>query len=235
MATQETIEVPIQGMDCAECTMHVQQAIASIPGVEVVKVLLSSEKAIVQHDPHQVNLRHIRQAITDAGYKVTSPDVDPTGQASLGDFNRRVLSLFGVVFAAVLFIVVIGEMFGLFEAVAEIVPWPLGIAIVLLFGYPIFRGVIQSTLKGQITAHTLMSIGAVAALVVGEWATAAVVVFFMRVGEYAERFTTERSRQALKDLTVMSPKKARVERDGEEREVSVEDIRVGETVIVRLT
>ncbi len=233
MATQQTIEVPIQGMDCAECSNHVQQAIESLPGVETVNVFLASEKAVVQLDPHQVDLGRIRQAVADVGYTVASTDVDPHDTAPLGDFNRRVWILFGVVFAAVLFIVVIGEMFGLFEAVTERVPWPLGLTVVLLFGYPIFRGVIRSTLKGQITAHTLMSIGAVAALAVGEWATAAVVVFFMRVGEYAERFTTERSRQALKDLTVMSPQTARVERDGEERELSVEDVQVGETVIVR--
>ncbi len=41
----KTLEVPVQGMDCAECTMHVQKAIAALPGVETVEVYLSSEKA----------------------------------------------------------------------------------------------------------------------------------------------------------------------------------------------
>jgi len=75
--------------------------------------------------------------------------------------------------------------------------------------------------------------GAFAALAVGEWATAAVVVFFMRVGDYTERFTTERARRAVKDLTAMAPQMARVERDGVEREVPVAQVQVGETVIVR--
>ncbi|MFQ5922838.1 MAG: heavy-metal-associated domain-containing protein, partial [Anaerolineales bacterium] len=92
MATQETIEVPIQGMDCAECSMHVQQAIASLPGVETVNVFLSSEKAVVQLDPHQLNLGRIRQAVADAGYTVASPEVDPPDPASLGDLNRQVLT-----------------------------------------------------------------------------------------------------------------------------------------------
>jgi cation transport ATPase len=53
----------------------------------------------------------------------------------------------------------------------------------------VFRNVARATLRGQVISHTLMTVGVVAALVVGQWATAAVVVFFMRVGDYAERFT----------------------------------------------
>jgi magnesium-transporting ATPase (P-type) len=78
-----------------------------------------------------------------------------------------------------------------------------------------------------------MTIGVVAALVVGEWVTAAIVVFFMRVGDYAERFTTERSRQALKHLTGLAPQTARVERSGHEIELPVAQVQVGDIVIVR--
>ncbi len=47
MANPQTLEVPIKGMDCAECTQHVQKAIAKLPGVGSVNVLLGSEKAII--------------------------------------------------------------------------------------------------------------------------------------------------------------------------------------------
>lgn len=82
-------------------------------------------------------------------------------------------------------------------------------------------------------SHTLMSIGALAALIVGQWATAVVVVFFMRVGEYAEHFTTERARRAVKDLTAMAPQMARVEREGREIELPVGEVHVGDVVVVR--
>src|SRR5436190_1353034 len=138
-----TIEVPVHGMDCAECASHVRGAIAALPGVEAVDVLLSSEKAVIRCDPRRVGLRR------------------------------------------------------------------------------------------QVISHTLMSVGVLAALAVGQWATAAVVVFFMRVGDYAEGFTTERSRRALRDLTALAPQTARVERDGAELVVPIGDVRVGETVVVR--
>jgi Cu+-exporting ATPase len=234
MTNQHTIEIPIQGMDCSECTLHVQKAIADLPGVEAVDVFLSSEKAIIQLDPAKVDLPAIRKAVESAGYSIPeSATKQQSTTSTLNDFTRRILTLFGIVFGVVLFIVVVGEWLGLFEAITERVPWWLGLAIVLIAGYPVFLNVIRSTLKGRIISHTLMSLGVIAALAIGQWATAAVVVFFMRVGDYAEHFTTERARRALKDLSAMAPQMARVERDGAEFEVPISEVYAGETVVVR--
>jgi len=78
-----------------------------------------------------------------------------------------------------------------------------------------------------------MTVGVIAALAVGEWATAAVVVFFMRVGDYAEKFTTDRARKAVRDLTAMAPQTARLERDGSEVDVPISEVQPGDVVIVR--
>jgi len=233
MGELKTIEVPIAGMDCTECAQHVQHAIAALPGVEAVNVFLTAEKAVVRFDPMLVDLSAIRKAVEGVGYSV--PVVEPPQPAvsPLGDFSRRVATLLAVVFGAVLFVVVVGEWLGLFEQITRRVPWPIGLAIVIVGGYPVFRNVVRAALRRQVTSHTLMTIGAIAALAVGEWATAAVVVFFMRVGEYAENFTTERARRAVKDLTAMAPQTARVERDGREVEVPIAEVQVGEVVVVR--
>ena len=233
VAGPQTVEVPVLGMDCAECAGHVQHAIAALPGVQSVNVLLSAEKAVVTLDPAHVSMSAIRSAVEGAGYRVPAAATDITPPAATQGFNRQILTLFGLVFGAVLFIVVIGEGLGLFESLTERVPLPIGAVIVLLAGWPIFRNVIRAALKRQVIAHTLMSLGALAALAVGQWATAVVVVFFMRVGEYAERFTTERARRAVKNLTALVPKTARVERDGAEVEVPVAAVGVGDTVVVR--
>jgi Cd2+/Zn2+-exporting ATPase/Cu+-exporting ATPase len=218
-------------MDCAECTQHVQHAIAALPGVDKVDVFLAAEKAIVQIDPARVDLASIRNAVKAAGYSV--PLQADQFAAPQRDYTRSIFTLFGVVFFGVLFVVVIGEWFHLFEAITDRVPWPIGLAIVLIAGYPVFVNVIRAALKKQIISHTLMTIGVMAALIVGQWATAAVVVFFMRVGDYAERFTTERARRAVKDLTALAPRSARIERGGQEVEVPIDQVQIGETVIVR--
>ena len=232
MARLQRLEIPVGGMDCAECTQHVQQAIARLPGVASVDVLLSSEKAIIQMDPALVAMPSIREAVERAGYSVPGPAGETAGRP-LGGFGSRIATLLAVVFGAVLFVVIIGEWLGLFERLTERVPLPLGLALVIVSGWTIFVGVARSVLKRQITSHTLMSLGALAALAVGEWATAAVVVFFMRVGEYAEKLTTEGARRAVKDLTAMAPQMARVEREGAEQEVPIGEIGVGEIVVVR--
>ena len=225
---KQTLEVPVKGMDCAECTQHVKKAIGKVQGVADVEVFLASEKAVVQLDPDLVKLADIRKAVEGAGYSIPEDEASAGGQ-----FHRQVLTLLGIVFGFVLFVVVFGEWLGLFETITARVPLPIGIAIVLVFGYPVFKNVVRATLKGQVISHTLMTVGVLAALVIGEWATAAVIVFFMRVGDYAERFTTERARRAVKDLTAMAPQSARVERDEGEQDVPIEEVQIGETVVVR--
>ncbi len=232
MAQLKTITLPISGMDCAECTQHVQHAIAALPGVESVDVFLASEKATIKLDPALVELNAIRSAVAGAGYGVPATEVATTSQP-FNNFTRRVLTLFGVVFGAVLFVVVVGEWLGLFEQLTERVPFPIGVALVVVSGFPIFVNVIRAALKRQVIAHTMMSLGVLAALAVGQWATAVVVVFFMRVGDYAENFTTERARRAVKDLTALAPQTARVEHDGDEVEIPVAQVVVGQTVVVR--
>ena len=162
-------------------------AIAGLPGVREVNVFLAAEKAVVRLDPEQVDLAVIGKAVRDAGYAVAPPPraSDPgtrTRPGSSGDFTRPILTLFGIVFGVVLFVVVAGEWFGLFESVTARVPWPVGLAVVLAGGFPVFRNVVRAALRRQVISHTLMTLGVIAALAVGQWATAAVVVFFMRGG-----------------------------------------------------
>ena len=111
----QTLEVPIVGMDCAECTWHVQHALVSLPGVESVNVFLASEKAVICLDPTRVDLPAIRKAVEGAGYAVPLALTPLSRAPSLGDFTNRILTLFGIVFVAVLFVVIVGEWLGLFE------------------------------------------------------------------------------------------------------------------------
>lgn len=223
-------------MDCSECAQHVQRAISALPGVASANVLLAAQKAIVQLDSTQVQLPAIHRAVADAGYSVpsasasTAEDVSAARSAQL---SRKLMTVFGLVFGAVLFVVVIGEWLGLFEQITERVPLVVGWALVLLSGWSIFRNVLAAALRRQVTSHTLMSLGVVAALAVGQWATAAVVVFFMRLGAYVEQLTAEGARRAVKDLTALAPQTARVERQEGEHEVPVAEVKAGDVVVVR--
>jgi Cd2+/Zn2+-exporting ATPase/Cu+-exporting ATPase len=233
VANLQTLEVPVQGMDCAECTQHVQRAIAKLDGVKSVDVLLGAEKAIIRLDPQKVDMPAIREAVASAGEYSVPEAVPSSSTRSIGDFNRQLMRLLAVVFGVVLSIVVVGEWLGFFELLNELVPFPIGIALVIAGGWPVYRNVVRAILKRQIISHTVMTLGVLAALAVGEWVTAAIVVVFMRVGEYVESFTTESARRAVKELTAIAPQTARVERDRAEIEVPVGEVKVSEIVIVR--
>lgn len=233
MANLQTLEIPISGMDCAECTQHVQQAIEKLPGVQSVNVFLATEKAIVQLDPDQVDVPHIRTAVQGAGYDVPTSDAPQPAPVSMGDFNRRLTVLLVTVFAIIISVVIFGEGLGLFDFLNARVPFLLGMVLVIAGGYPVFMNVIRATLRRQVISHTLMTLGVIAALVVGQWVTAALVVIFMRIGDYVENFTTESARRAVKELTTLAPQTARVERNGVELEIPVSEVKIGETIIVR--
>lgn len=246
-ASDLTIEIPIHGMDCAECALHVQHALEGVEGVASAQVLLGAEKAIVQIDVSQVSPEKIRQAVAQAGYQtplvgdswsqLTTGGAAPASDLMLKPdpfaFARQIFTVFGLVFGAVLFIVVVGEWLGVFERLSDRLPWWLGLSVVLLGGYPVFWKVLQAAWRRRVISHTLMTLGVLAAIAVGEWITAAVVVFFMRVGDYTENFTAGQARKAVHNLTALAPQVARVERQGEEITLPATQVQVGEVVIVR--
>ncbi len=164
----------------------------------------------------------------------TDASGSPSDQVTLGSrFGRAAFLLFGAVFGVILLVAVLGETLGLLDAVTHQVPRPVWLALIIIGGYPVFRGVLRASLRRRITAHTLMTAGVLAAVAVNEWAAALVVVLFMRIAAYIEGFTTQRARRALRNLAAMAPQMANVERDGTEIQVSVEQLRPGDLVVVR--
>lgn len=229
-----TLELPIGGMDCNACAKKVHRAIQKMPGVASVEVLLNAEKAIINLDPKLVTRDSLVATVKRVGFTVPTPKADTPYYVKEGNnLQRQLFMALGVLFGVILLLVVGGEALGLFEAVTEMVPLWVGTLIVAAFGARIFIDVIKSALRLEVTAQTLMSVGGIAALATGQWDTAAVVVFLMNVGVYIERFTSEKARGLLRELQAMAPVRARVERNGEELEVGIDQVIVGDTVIVR--
>jgi Cu+-exporting ATPase len=179
-------------------------------------------KEIVASEPRQ-----------NASCGCDSPETKPRVEV-LRHFRFGALSLVFLSVAAILLLVgIVGERLGLLErAFAEIPAW-LGFMLVALGGYPIFRGLVRNLRRGRITAHAVMGLGLGAALAVGEYATAVVIVFFMRAGEYIESFTVSRSRAAIRALTEAAPETATILRDGKEHLIRATDLQPGDLVVVR--
>lgn len=192
---------------------------------------LSSGKTVVEFDPGVTGNETLRNTIEEAGF--STKDSSRPEEQSLKSTSKQILSVFGLVTGVVLLVVVIGEWFGVIEAVTEQIPLWIGTGLVVLAALPLFWKVIRSALRGTVISHALMSVGAIAALAAGEWPTGGIVVFFMYVGSYVEQFTSHKSRGALRDLRELAPGKATVLVDGEEVERPAREVREGDIVVVR--
>ncbi len=236
MSTTTTITLPVAGMDCASCAVHVEEAVKKLPGVEKVQVLVAAERATVTYNPEQLGREHIINAIGEAGYSVPDATRAEVVEAQAPS-QHQVSSIIGWgvlgIVALVVIVASLGEQLGLLDRFVERLPWWIPAAAVAIGGYPVFKSVIQSALRKQVTSHTLMSVGVLAAVAIGEWTTAALIVFFMRFADYLEDLTTGRSRQALQKLVALQPATAKVLRDGREVDVSVAQVGLGERVMVR--
>jgi Cd2+/Zn2+-exporting ATPase/Cu+-exporting ATPase len=132
----EKVELHVRGLDCADCARHVQAAIETVPGVTKVEVLIAAQKAVVVFDPEVTGEAKIRRAVEGAGYAIHREEEGKTLEPLAG-FSRKVLTLFGAVFGAVLFVVVVGEWLGLFKQVTHGVPWPVWLVVILAGGWPV--------------------------------------------------------------------------------------------------
>jgi Cd2+/Zn2+-exporting ATPase len=115
----------------------------------------------------------------------------------------------------------------------EVGKW-LYLAAAIIGGLPLFLFAAKGLfLRGDITAGVMASTATIAAIVVGEYAAAALVVFMMSVGEWLENFTIARADSALRDLSKLVPAQVMVRRDGQERIIPLEQVVLGDIVLVR--
>jgi Cd2+/Zn2+-exporting ATPase/Cu+-exporting ATPase len=109
----------------------------------------------------------------------------------------------------------------------------LGIAATLIGGYPIFKHAVVDILHRRMTMELSMTIALVAALVIGEFFTVLVIVFFVLVAELLEGLTAGRGRHAIRDLLDLLPQTVHVRRKDAVDEVHSSEVRPGDTVVIK--
>src|SRR5947207_14922913 len=103
----------------------------------------------------------------------------------------------------------------------------------LIGGYPIFQEAWENLRKRRMTMELSMTIALVAALCIGQFLSALVIAFFVLFAELLEGYTVGGGRRAIEKLIESLPRQVTVRRDGQERELSTQEIRRGETIIIR--
>jgi heavy metal translocating P-type ATPase len=109
----------------------------------------------------------------------------------------------------------------------------IGIAATLIGGYPIFREAFENIVERKMTMELSMTIALVSALLIGEYFTALVITAFVLAAEVLEGLTVGRGRRAIRDLLDFLPRTVSVRRNQEIVEIAADDLRVGDTIIVK--
>jgi heavy metal translocating P-type ATPase len=109
----------------------------------------------------------------------------------------------------------------------------IGIAAALIGGYPIFKEALENTIERKMTMELSMTIALLAALAIGEFFTALVITAFVLAAEVLEGLTVGRGRRAIQSLLDFLPRTATVRRIGEVLDIPSDQVKVGDTVIVK--
>lgn len=114
-------------------------------------------------------------------------------------------------------------------------PWIyLALAACVLSGYPIIRNSIVSTITNRkLNAEVLVTCALIASIWVGEYVAGAIVALMMNIGELLEEMTIAKTGEAMRSLMELEAEKARVIRNGREVEVDIDEVSIGDLLLVK--
>jgi len=107
------------------------------------------------------------------------------------------------------------------------------IGAILVAGIPLFKAGLRNLLRLEFDMRTLMTIAIIGASIIGEWGEAAVVVVLFAISEALESYSMDKARSSIRSLMDIAPKTATIRRGAEEKAVDVEDIQIGDIMLVK--
>ena len=258
--TTERVTAPVRGMHCAACVGKVERALRGVGGVEDASVNLATEQARVAFDPAITDFGSLQSAVEAAGYELVTPRAEPPAEAAAREDAARTEEQRGlwrkvVVGAALTVPIVVGSMTEIFWWAPEWLrsPWLhllLSTPVQWWVGASFHRGFLHDLRYRSASMATLVSIGTSAAwlfsVAVTLWPhafmalgamtyyeTSAVVITLVVLGRWLEARARGRTSEAIRRLMSLAPRTARVLRDGQEIDVSTDEVIVGDLVRVR--
>ena len=219
----ERTVVRVEGMDCASCATTVEKRVAQLPGVQRAVVNFAAGRLDAEHGP-DLTVEEIEKAVEEAGF-----EVGRTQEVDRPPFWRTPRALLTLA-SALLF--ALGLALGLTDAPDLVRVGAYALAI-LVGGLPIFRAALAGLRARHLDMNVLMSAATIGAAAIGQWAEAASVVVLFAAGNALQVYAIDRTRGAVRALARLTPDEVMVRRDRTERLVPVDEISVGEIVVVR--
>ena len=253
----------IEGMTCSACASRVEKVTNKMPGVENAVVNFATEKLSVSYDADSVSFGDIKAKVEKAGYKLIREDeqkveekkkkLDEKGKL----LWRLILSL---IFAVPLLTITMGHMVGMpLPKIIDPMMNPLNFAIiqlvltipVMIIGYKFYYIGYKTLFKLSPNMDSLIAIGTSAAFIYSLYGTykiytgdgsyamslyyeaAVTILALITLGKYLEAISKGKTSQAIKKLMGLAPKTATIVRDGKELVIPIDEVIVGDIVIVK--
>ena len=253
----------IGGMHCAACSRAVERALKKTDGVESAAVNIATEKAVLEFDDKKLKYKDIVNAVVKAGYQVVGKEEDISEKKAKEIKEQKIRLIISAIFSIPLFYISMSPMIKfvklplpeilshhsnpqIFSIVALILCIP-----VMVSGYKFYTLGFPALFRGAPNMDSLVAIGTTASFVYSVYSSilsfiglnphgdnlyyesAAVIITLVQFGKYLEARSKGKTGEAIKKLMGLQPKTARIIENGEEKEIKIEDLKVGNILIVR--
>lgn len=244
-----TTTFTIVGMHCASCAIRNERALKKVKGVANASVNFGTHSATVEYDPALTGEEALFAAVVKNGYKVLSQELAKDHKAEIKRELRNAqknafLALLLAAPAVVLAMagIELGVVFGGYDASIwmQVV---LSTVVILGLGREFHIGMWKQARMRSANMDTLISLGTLAALLYSIWAlfahehlyfeTGAVIASLILLGRFFEAKSRGQASDAVEKLLELGAKKARLLKDGQEIEVVVEEVRVGDVLLIK--
>jgi len=262
-AVSDTVTIGISDMTCANCVQTNETALENTPGVIAAEANFATDEAQVRYNPADTSLDALYDAIESAGYSPVREDAedgdsgeDARDAARQAEIRKQLrLTLFGAVLAApLLFFLLEKYLLGggvvpetVFGVEFGWVEFLLATPVQLVLGWPFYKNSYNALVNnkranmdvlialGSTTAY-VYSVAVLSGLIAGGlyFDTAALILVFITLGNYLEARSKGQAGEALRKLLEMEAETATVvDADGNEEEIPLEEVEVGDRMKVR--
>jgi len=246
-----SLRLAIEGMTCASCVARIETALRAVPGVLQASVNLASETATVQMVAGAATPRDLVAAVDAAGYRATLPAAAATAAPADRTAGLRRDALLALALALPL---LVGTHLGLVGSSWSMPAWlqfALAAPVQFWCARRFYVAAARAVRAGTGNMDLLVSLGTLAAfgLSLYLWVdaarhgaahaphlyfeAAAVVIALVLLGKWLEARAKHRTSEAIRLLAALRPATALVARDGQVSEVPIDEVRLGDVVVVR--
>ncbi|WP_066869221.1 heavy metal translocating P-type ATPase [Clostridium mediterraneense] len=257
----KTYTFKVEGMSCSACANRIEKVTKKLDGVDSSVVNFATEKLTIKIDEDIIGYPQIKSIVNKAGYKLIKEENKENNNKKL-DEKRFLLIRFivSLAFSLPLLIITMGHMVGMpLPHIIDPMMNPLNFAIiqviltlpVMLIGYKFYTVGIKNLFKLSPNMDSLIAISTLAAFIYGifgiykinlgevEYAmhlyfeSAAVILTLITLGKYLEAISKGKTSEAIKSLMGLSPKTATIIRDEKEVVIPIEEVIVGDIILVK--